>query len=42
VSAGCPGELGEQLLELRVAGVELVQAGEALLGFLLLPGRLVG
>jgi len=37
-----PDERTEQLLELRIAGLELVQPGEHLLGLLLLPGRLVG
>jgi hypothetical protein len=36
-----PGERDEQLLELRVARVELVQLGQYFLGFLLLAGGLV-
>src|SRR5580704_10145465 len=36
-----PGERGEQRLELRVAGVELVELGQYFLGFLLLAGGLV-
>src|SRR5439155_25459529 len=42
VLAGGHDELAEQLLELAVVRTELVQAGQHLLGVLLLPGRLVG
>src|SRR5256886_4405389 len=42
VLAGVHDELAEQLLELAVVRAELVQAGQHLLGVLLLPGRLVG
>ena len=37
-----PGEGGQQPLELRVVGVQLVQLSQDVLGFLLLPGALVG
>ena len=42
VLPGGPAERAKQLLELRVARVELGQLGQYFLGFLLLAGGLVG